>query len=116
NLNTRHFGEGEDRVALPVERCHPLPVEADRLLEGPAGGLDDAPLDLHLQSLRVDDLTGISGGNHAVDADPPGLAIDSDIGNAGHVAGEVLVPGKAEAAAVHAVAPESGAPAGLRGG
>src|SRR6185369_1084725 len=46
----------------------------------------------------------------------PGAAVDRDIGDAGHVACEILVPGEAEATTVNSIALDVGLPASLPAG
>src|SRR5207302_7980826 len=101
----------QDRILRPRARGDARAIEADRLLEGPARGLDDAALDLVHDLVRVDDLSGVDRRDDARDPHLTRLAVDVDVGRRRAVAREVLVPGEGEAASVGAVSPCARTPA-----
>src|SRR5205814_563325 len=78
-------------------------VVAHRFHQRPARRLDDAALDLVDDAVRVDDLPGIDRRDRARDAHLAARAIDFDVGDHRHVAGEILVLGEREAATARAV-------------
>src|SRR6516165_101735 len=73
----RRFRYGQDRIAAPIARGDAVAVEADGFVQGPAGRLDHATLDLVRQPVEVDDLARISGGESPRHPDPSALAVDS---------------------------------------
>ena len=91
-----HLAEAQHRVALPVARADPGGVEPHAFLQGPAGRLDDAALELVDRAVRVDDEAGIGGAPDAQQADG---FVDLDLGDDRGIGGEVLVAGEADAAA-----------------
>src|SRR5258708_6525399 len=115
DLDLRHVRHGEDRIARPIASLDPVLVEANFLLEGPAHGLDDPAFHLVGEAVGIDDQPGIDRGPHPWHTDLAAGAVDLDIGNAGDVAGEVLVLGEADAAAARAVALLAIPPAGVPG-
>src|SRR5262249_30586228 len=79
-LDIGYCGHGQDRIAAPVARGDAVAVEADSLVQGPAGRLDHTALNLVLEPVWVDDLAGIGGGERPRYSDPATLAIDFDFG------------------------------------
>src|SRR5947209_8749146 len=88
DLDRRHLREAQDRVALPAVAGDAGAVEADRLADGPAGGLDGAAFDLVGHPVRVDDLAHVHG-----DHQPPhpDLRIGGDLGDDGAIGADALV-------------------------
>ena len=73
-------------------------------MQGPAGGLDHAALDLVRQPVRVDDLARIGGGERPRHTDLASLAVDFDLGDHRHVGRQVLIFGEGDAAPARTVA------------
>src|SRR6266511_1420022 len=59
DLDLRRFRHGEDRIAGPVARQNPAPIETHLLLQRPAHRLDDAAFDLAGEPIGIDDQAGI---------------------------------------------------------
>src|SRR6188472_3841803 len=95
DVDLRHLGEAQDRVALPAVGGDPTVSEANALLEGPARRLDDAALDLVRRAIRIDHQAGIDG---RPDAGETNLLVDLDLGHHRGIGGAVLVAGKTDAA------------------
>src|SRR5262249_56830061 len=115
DLDLRRFRHGEDRIAGPVARQNPLLVETHLLLQRPAHRLDDAAFDLAGEPIRIDDQPGIDRRNGVRHAHHAAAAVDLDLRHHGYVASQVLVLGKADAAAARAVALLAGGPGGFLG-
>src|SRR5207244_11480664 len=86
-------------------------VEADLLLDRPAGRLNGTTLDLVGKPVRVDDHADVGGDRELADTD---LCDRLDVGDDGQPAGHVLVAGVPDAAAP-AVGNNRGAPPGRLG-
>ena len=88
-----HLGEPQDRVAVPVHRGDPGPVEADPLAQRPAGALHRPALDLVAHPVRVDDLADVHG-----QPEPAQLrrGVRGHLGHRRAVAGRALVPGEGQ--------------------
>src|SRR5438270_6109956 len=61
----RHLAEAQYRVALPVARADAALIEPHALLQGPAGGLDDAALELVDRTVGIDHQARVGGAPHA---------------------------------------------------
>src|SRR5439155_2348445 len=112
DVDLRHLVEAHDRIVGPRARRHARAIEAHRLLERPARGLDDAALDLVDDAVGIHDLAGVHRGHDARDPHATAAAIDADVGDERAVAGEILVPGERDAAAAPAAAFRAWLPAG----
>src|SRR5262245_1141048 len=104
DLDLGRFRHGEDRIALPITRQDAVLVEAHLFFQRPTHGLDDAAFNLAREPVRIDDQAGIDRRPYPRHTDRAARTIDLDVGDAGDVAGEVLVLGEADAAAACAVA------------
>src|ERR687897_1828214 len=93
DLDRRHFGEGQDRVALPGIAGHALAVEADRFLERPARRLDRPALDLIDDAVGVDGLADVDGDDQAAH---PYLGLTLDLRHDGAIGAGILVARKRE--------------------
>src|SRR4051812_42719837 len=111
DLDRRHLREGQDRIALPGVAHDAGAIEADRLLQRPARGLDRAALDLVRNAVGVDRFAYVDGDDEPPHAD---VGVALDLGNDGAVRTAVLVAGKADAVP-SALARPPRAPAGARG-
>src|SRR4029079_16099465 len=115
DLDLWHLRHGQDRIARPVARQDPAFVETHLLLQRPAHRLDDAAFDLAREPIRVDDQAGINRGPRLWHTDQAGGTVNHDLRHHRDIAGEILVFGKADAAAARTVALLSVLPAGLLG-
>ena len=80
-----HVREGQNRVARPVEACDGAAIEGDLLHQHPADGLDDVAVELVAHAVRINDLAAILDHEEARHPHLPCVAIDLDLGHAGHV-------------------------------
>ena len=69
DLDGRHLREAQDRIGLPGVAGDARAVEAHRLLQRPAGGLDGAALHLVGDAVRIDDLAHVDGDHQPAHAD-----------------------------------------------
>ena len=111
HLDRGHLGEAQDRIGLPGVAGDARAVEAHRLLQHPAGGLDGAALDLVGHAVRIDHLAHVDRHHQPAHADV-GRALH--LGDDGAIGAEVLVAREADAVA-HALALAPRAPAGALG-
>src|SRR5262249_21390889 len=111
DLDLRRFRHGEDRLAFPVPRPNPALAGTHPLLQPPAHGLDDAAFDVAGAPVGIDDHPGIDRRNGVRHPHHAAVAVDFALRHYGHIASEVLVLGKADAAATRAVALLAGCPA-----
>src|SRR5258705_9162400 len=96
DLDLRHLAEAKDRIIGPAAAGDALPVEADALLQHPAGGLDRAALDLIDDPVGIDGLADIDRDRQLID---PDVFIAFHLGDCGTIGAGVLVTGKADAVA-----------------
>src|SRR4051794_36773084 len=94
DLHLRHLAETQDRIRRPGVAGDALAVEADLLLQYPAGGLDGAALDLVDHAVRIDGFADIDGDGQPSD---PDILRAFDFGDDGAIRAGVLVSGKADA-------------------
>jgi hypothetical protein len=81
DLDLGNFREGQYGVARPIETRHHAAIEGELLLQRAAHSLNDTPLDLCLDAVRIDDLSAIVNNTDLGDANLAGGAIDLDLGN-----------------------------------
>src|SRR4029077_7200612 len=97
--DVRHLGEGQDRIARPIEAGHGRTVECQLLLQGPAYGLDDVAFDLAQHAVGIDDLPAIVQHEELPGADLTGRALDLDLGDDGDIGAHELIFAVGHAAA-----------------
>src|SRR5262249_634697 len=111
--STSTFGaSGMVRIGYPAQSRLKIPLcSHPSPLQRPAPGLDAAPFYLAGGPSGINDHPGIDGRTGGRPPHHAAVAVDFDLRHYGHVASEVLILGKADAAATRAVALLAGCPA-----
>ena len=95
-FNFGRLGEVQDRVGIPIAAGDTLPVKLDLLVQGPAGSLGEAALQLVAQSISADDLTRISGDDCPLQVDVPTFPDDLELDRHSGIALPVFVLGEGD--------------------